>query len=326
MSRGSPRAAALGVTLALAIVTVACSRDRATTDETAATPSTTVTPGGARIGMKADDAARFPVVTAEVRNFDVALVVPARAVAAIMEAKDLGAPLVLFETQDLSQLFSDFTRSRASFQRADTQRKRLAELAKRDAVAGKDVLDAETDLRQAEAALRDSEAKMRQIGFDPGLLATMPAGMLLMVADVPEARISAVDMGERGVFEFAAYPGEKFIGRVRRIADAVDPQTRAIHVAIEIEGHGNRLKPGMFARVSIQERSERALVIPLACVLSVEGRTFVFVRASPVAFERREVVLGLDNGTDVEVRSGITAGEHVVAGNVILLKGLSFGY
>ena len=106
----------------------------------------------------------------------------------------------------------------------------------------------------------------------------------------------------------------------------MDPQTRAIHVAIQLDGHGNRLKPGMFARVSIEERTERALVIPLACVLSVEGRTFVFVRTGPTRFERREVNLGLDNGTDVEVRSGVVAGEAVVSGNVILLKGLSFGY
>ena len=303
-----------------------CVKDRPASEERATAVGSSVELGGARITMPAADAGRFPVTTAAVRNFEVALVAPARAVAAVMAAKDLEQPLVLFETQELSQLFSDFNKNRAAFQRADAQRKRLAELAKRDAVSGKDVLDSETDLRQAEASLRDAEAKLRQIGFDPALLASMPAGTLLVVADVPEARIGAVDMGERGTFEFSAYPGEKFYGKVARIADAVDPQTRAIHVAIRLDGQGNRLKPGMFARVSIEERTERSLVIPLGCVLSVEGRTFVFVRTAPTRFERREVNLGLDNGTDVQVRSGVVAGEAVVSGNVILLKGLSFGY
>ena len=288
--------------------------------------SPTVEPGGGRVTLAADQAARFPVAVVATRNFQVNLTAPARAVASVVGSANLTAPLLLFETQDISQLFSDFTRNRAAFQRAEVQRRRLGELASRDAVAGKDVLDAETDLRQSEASLRDAEAKLRQIGLDPAQLVAMPAGMVYMVADVPEAKIGAVDLGERAWFDFNAYPGETLTGRVKRIADAVDPQTRSVRVGIELSGYGGRIKPGMFARVAIEERTERAVLIPLSAVLSVEGHTFVFVRTSPLSFERREVVLGLDNGKDVEVRSGLANGESVVAGNVILLKGLSFGY
>ncbi len=288
--------------------------------------ATTVEPGGARITLAARDTGKFAVTPAAVRDFQVNLVAPARVVAAVVSAPDLAAPLVLFETQDVSALWSDFTKNRAAYQRADLQRKRLGELATRDAVAGKDVVDAETELRTSEASLRDTEAKLRQIGFDPQVLLALPAGSLLAIADVPEARIGAVQLGERATFDFNAFPGQPFSGRVTRIADAVDPQTRAIHVAVSLDSREGRLKPGMFARVSIEERTERALLIPLSAVISVEARTFVFVRTGPATFERREVVLGLDNGKDVQVRSGVNAGEAVVTGNTILLKGLSFGY
>jgi multidrug efflux pump subunit AcrA (membrane-fusion protein) len=290
------------------------------------TPAVTVEPGGARITLPPKDAEKFATTAADMRGFAVNLVAPARAVAAVVAATDLPTPLVLFETQDESALWSDFTKNRAAYSRAELQRKRLGELATRDAVAGKDVVDAETDLRTTEASLRDTDAKLRQIGFDPQQLLTLAAGSLLVVADVPEARIGAVQLGERATFDFNAFPGQSFTGKVTRIADAVDPQTRAIHVTITMDAQQGRLKPGMFARVSIEERTERALLIPLTAVISVEARTFVFVRTAAATFERREVVLGLDNGKDVQVKSGLNAGDAVVTSNTILLKGLSFGY
>ncbi|MBI3789693.1 MAG: efflux RND transporter periplasmic adaptor subunit [Gemmatimonadetes bacterium] len=311
----------------LVLALIGCSRgDAANTGGRDSTSAVTVEPGGARITLGAKDADKFTTSTAAVRAFQVNLLAPARIVAAIVAATDLPTPLVLFETQDASQLWSDFTKNRAAYARAELQRKRLGELATRDAVAGKDVVDAETDLRTAEASLRDTEAKLRQIGFDPQALLALPAGSLLAIGDIPEARIGAVQMGERATFDFNAFPGQSFSGKVTRIADAVDPQTRAIHVAITLDAQQGKLKPGMFARVSIEERTEQALLIPLTAVISVEARTFVFVRTGPATFERREVVLGLDNGKDVQVRSGVAAGDQVVTSNTILLKGLSFGY
>lgn len=312
--------------LALALAAACGKGDAAANAAKEPASAITVEPGGARITLGARDTGKFAVTPAAVRDFQVNLVAPARVVAAVVAAPDLPAPLVLFETQDVSALWSDFTKNRAAYQRAELQRKRLGELATRDAVAGKDVVDAETELRTSEASLRDTEAKLRQIGFDPQALLALPAGSLVAIADVPEARIGAVQLGERATFDFSAFPGQPFTGRVSRIADAVDPQTRAIHVAVALDSREGRLKPGMFARVSIEERTERALLIPLTAVISVEARTFVFVRTGAATFERREVVLGLDNGKDVQVRSGVSAGEPVVTGNTILLKGLSFGY
>lgn len=326
---GSPGASAVRarvIAIAVAMLVAACGRGDTADTRPESTEVIVVAPGGGRVTLPTADAARFAVSTATVRDFQVNLVAPARAVAAVIAATDLPTPLVLFETQDESQLWSDFTKNRVAYARAELQRKRLGALATRDAVAGKDVVDAETDLRTAEASLRETEARLRQVGFDPQQLLALPAGSLLAVADVPEARIAAVQMGERGTFEFNAFPGERFSGHVTRIADAVDPTTRAIHVAIMVDAQRGRLKPGMFARVSIEERSERALLVPLSAVLSVEGRTFVFVRTAPTVFERREVVLALDNGTDVQVKSGLAAGDAVVTSNTILLKGLSFGY
>jgi Cu(I)/Ag(I) efflux system membrane fusion protein len=99
-----------------------------------------------------------------------------------------------------------------------------------------------------------------------------------------------------------------------------------VRVSIEMPSQGGRIKPGMFARVHIQERSDDALVVPLSSVVSADAKNFVFVRVAPNRFARREVVLGGDNGTDVRVARGLAEGDPVVVTNAILLKGMSFGY
>ncbi len=192
-------------------------------------------------------------------------------------------------------------------------------------MSGKDVVDAETDYRQAEATLRDAEAKLRQAGMPPQRLSTLSAGMVLLVADVPELLAPTVQVGEEGRFEFNSYPGETFSGRISEVGDAVDPQTRTVRVGITMASQG-KIKPGMYARVKIEERTDQALVIPLSAIVSAEAKPYAFVKTGPTTFQRRQVVLGIDNGTSVQVKGGLSAGESVVTQNVILLKGMSFGY
>jgi cobalt-zinc-cadmium efflux system membrane fusion protein len=199
-------------------------------------------------------------------------------------------------------------------------------LLSRNAVAGKDVVDAETDYQQAEATVRETEGKLRQTGFDPRLLAKLRIGVVLAVADVPEAKVRSVTPGEAALFEFSAYPGEVIRGTVATVGETVDPATRSVRVAIEVPDAKGRIKPGMFARVNITERTERSLVMPLSAVVSADAKNFAFVKVAPRTFERRAVVLDLDDGRNVKVRSGVQAGDSVATTNAILLKGLSFGY
>ncbi len=311
--------------LALAAFALGCQKDR---NRGATAPPEPAAPviAGARVTLPASQAARFPAAAVRRQPVGVNLVVPARTVAALRSGLATGEPLVLFENADVAALYSEYQRARANYARTRTQLERLRELLARNAVAGKDVTDAETDFAQAEASVRETEGKLRQGGFDPALLARLRPGAVLAVADVPEAKIASVRVGEPATFEFSAYPGERLTGRVTTVGETVDPQTRTIRATIELGDQGGRIKPGMFARVSIAERTEEALTVPLASVVSADARTYVFVKAGPTAFERREVTLGGDDGTIAQVRQGLAPGDSVVTANAILLKGLLFGY
>jgi membrane fusion protein, heavy metal efflux system len=254
------------------------------------------------------------------------LVVSARMVATLRRSEALDQPLVLFENPDIAALYSEYLRARASYERTSTQLTRLRELFGRNAVAGKDVVDAQADYRQAEASVRDTEARLRQDGFDPKLIASLSPGAMLAVADVPEPRIRAVAVGQTARFALSAFPADTFAGRVTAIGETVDPETRTIRVAIELPHASDRIKPGMFARASISEGTRRALTVPLTAVVSVDAKTWVFVKRGPATFERQQVTLGPDDGHIAQVVSGLAAGDSVATENVILLKGLAFGY
>ncbi len=60
-------------------------------------------------------------------------------------------------------------------------------------------------------------------------------------------------------------------------------------------------------------REERTLIVPRDAIVDEDGKTVVFVQLDGVTFEKRQVTIGGDDGVHAVIRSGLTAGEHVVA-------------
>lgn len=144
---------------------------------------------------------------------------------------------------------------------------------------------------------------------------------LLCPIQVPERDLPRLGVGQPAHLEFEAWPGERFTGRVLRIRPVVDAATGTVRVTLEVPS-GNRLRPGMFARVYVEtETREDTLVIPRAA-LSLEslGDT-VYVIDGGVA-KRRDLTLGFREGDSVEVLAGLSEGERIV---VVGHEGLSDG-
>ena len=119
-----------------------------------------------------------------------------------------------------------------------------------------------------------------------------------------------------------AYPGEVFEGRVSRIADTLDPQTRTVKVQAELDNRSGRLRPEMYGSIHHVESTTKMTVIPFAAVLQDGSRTVVFVEQAPGRFEERNVLVGKRAGELVRVLSGVQPGDTVVVDGVMLLKGL----
>jgi membrane fusion protein, multidrug efflux system len=130
---------------------------------------------------------------------------------------------------------------------------------------------------------------------------------------VPEQYVSAVAAGRAVSFQVDAYPGETFTGQVRYVSPSVTPETRALMVEAVVPNESSRLKPGFFATARIEQAAKpTGILVPGTAVRTVAGTARVFVVAADRA-EERIVMTGQVAGDLVEITSGLTAGERVVA-------------
>jgi RND family efflux transporter MFP subunit len=144
--------------------------------------------------------------------------------------------------------------------------------------------------------------------------------MVRMVANVVEKDLRRVEEGEPAMVDVDAFPGETFRGRVARVAPVLDPATRTAQIEVEIPNPGHRLKPGMYARVTMTiEQRAKALTVPSNAVVTIEGKRGVFVaRNNTAAF--RPVEIGIEDGTRVEIRDGLNDGDPVVTTGAAALQ------
>jgi len=143
-----------------------------------------------------------------------------------------------------------------------------------------------------------------------------------IVVNVGEKDITKLRKGEKVRVSVDAYPEENFLGRVVKVAPAVDPGSRKLKVELEIENKDHRLKPGMFADVEIiYNEHSNVLVVPRISVLEKEGRTILFTVEDGRA-KLREVKTGVSDGEKVEIIEGLSEGEGVIVeGNYGLTDG-----
>jgi multidrug efflux pump subunit AcrA (membrane-fusion protein) len=132
-------------------------------------------------------------------------------------------------------------------------------------------------------------------------------------ADVYEADVALVRVGQKATATVEAWPGDTFPGRVSWTAPTVDETTRTIKVRIELPNKGGRLKPGMFAETTLATEVPHGPVVPMDAVLDTGGSQFVFVSEGDGYFEPRRVRIGRQVNGRGQVLEGVTAGEQVAA-------------
>ena len=157
--------------------------------------------------------------------------------------------------------------------------------------------------------------------YDPGdmtgSLPVLTVGQLSPVVKIiinaTESDITKIERGKDVSITFDAFPDETFSGVVSRVYPSVYPSTRTFEAEIQIKNPGERLRPGMFARVEIDHGAINRVVVPdLAVVKQTgSGNRYVYVlRDGRVSYNRVE--LGRRLGDAYELISGVEAGDSVV--------------
>jgi membrane fusion protein, heavy metal efflux system len=260
----------------------------------------------------------------------------------------------------LQQAEARLSESRAALAKAEADLARTRDLHEHRAIAQKEVIVAEAALAQAQSEVQQSEAMRREalsrlkilglraddfgqevpirapvsgkvieISVAPGdfrtdtsapLLTIADLSVVYVAADVPESQIRLIHLDETIDVTLTAYPQDSFRGRVARITDIVDPQTRTIKVLAEMPNPHGRLRPEMFAQIRHQENFRTLPVVLSEGLIQSDGRTAVWVQRSSGWFEQVRVEAGRPQRGVVPILSGLSGGEHVVVDGAMLLE------
>lgn len=119
-----------------------------------------------------------------------------------------------------------------------------------------------------------------------------------------------------------ALPGKTFTGRIARIYPTIDAATHTFTAEVNVANSDRLLRPGMYARVTVNFGSNHSIVVPDDCVVKQQGSGVrsVFVLQNDNTVKEIVVTLGRHFGTEYEILSGIAEGDNVVVKGQASLK------
>lgn len=129
---------------------------------------------------------------------------------------------------------------------------------------------------------------------------------------VPERNYSAVQTGQKITFSVDAWPGETFEGEIYAIDPRINPDTRNFNVKANIQNNENRLRPGMYSRISIATITrQNVLMIAEEAIMPQGEKSFVYTIVDGKA-TMTQVTPGIRDNGRVEITAGLNAGDEVI--------------
>jgi RND family efflux transporter MFP subunit len=136
---------------------------------------------------------------------------------------------------------------------------------------------------------------------------------LRVYVHVPEAFANDMRVGTKAELQIAEYPNRTFAGAVARASGAIDAASRTLLTEVDVPNPKNELMPGAYAQVTFHLHHDQSpLAVPAnALVFRSAGPQVVIVDGANTA-RFRNVTIGRDLGSSLEIASGLTANDRVV--------------
>jgi len=294
-----------------------------------------------------------PVITAVGGPVSQVLVFPGQHVRA-------GQPMLEVSSPDYSQLRANYLKARDSYNLAGKNYQRAQDLYAHHAIAEADLLQAESVRTQAQADMNAAEQALHILGItnldslasapptaqipvrapisgevvdrqcSPGQLIQAGATQCFTISDmstvwvlvnVYQNQLSYIHTGDAVSVQTDAYP-TVFRGKISYLAPAVDPNTRTLQARIVTENPGEKLKNQMYVTaIVVAGTIPKAITVPVASVMrNTENQPFVYVQTGATQFSRRMVEIGETQQERIQILSGLSAGEKVVADGSLFLQ------
>ena len=166
--------------------------------------------------------------------------------------------------------------------------------------------------------------------FDVGDMFSLSAPLFTVQQVVPvkllvgisESEYTKVKKGDAVSLTVDAFPERSFSGKVERLYPTVDAATRTFRAQVVVSNTDRVLRPGMYARVTVNFGTKRNIVIPDRAVVRMEGtgQRFVYVLNEDSTVSYVPVTLGRRMGSSYEILEGLTEGQQIVTKGQSTLK------
>jgi cobalt-zinc-cadmium efflux system membrane fusion protein len=164
-----------------------------------------------------------------------------------------------------------------------------------------------------------------QPGGSPAPYTVADVSTKWMLANVPEADLPALHLGQDVDVKLPAYPDRIFHGRIDNIAEAVDPNTHRVTVRSDVRDSMNELRPQMFATFTVHlGGAARSVAVPYdAVVREGDGTMSVWVTTDQRRFVRRTVQLGVKQDGYDQILDGLKTGELIATSGALFISNAS---
>jgi membrane fusion protein, heavy metal efflux system len=260
-----------------------------------------------------------------------------------------GETLLLINSPDLSQAFSDYQKFKADEQLTSKQLARAQLLYDKGAIALADLEAAQDSEAKAKVDLETAAQHVKVLGGNlnhpspllpvvapisgtivdqqitggtgvksldnsPNLFTIADLSTVWVLCDVYEDMLSRVHVGDTAEITFNAYPGRQFSGEVVNISEVLDPATRSAKVRIELPNPQGLMRAGMFVTANFRSKTPvDRLLVPASAVVHMHDKDWVFLPIGEKQFKRVSVRPGpqLPDGFQTIV-GGLKQGDRVV--------------
>ena len=143
-----------------------------------------------------------------------------------------------------------------------------------------------------------------------------------LLVPISEADYTRVKRGDKVSLTADALPGKTFTGSIVRLYPTMDPATHTFNAEVRVANANRELRPGMYARVTVDFGARNSIVVPDAAVIKLQGSgdRFVYVLNDDDTVTMRAVTPGRHFGTNYEILSGLDEGTLVLTGGHSNLK------
>ncbi len=139
-------------------------------------------------------------------------------------------------------------------------------------------------------------------------------------ANVYESDIARVHVGDTVSATTISYPDKEFSGRVQKINNVLEPESRVVKVRTEVPNEAELLKPEMFATIKIKPQTKiRALSVLTSGIFLEKNESYVIRRTAAGEFEKVKVTTGKVFNGHTEILSGLKEGDVVVHSGALLV-------